>query len=198
VSPRPSRRLSWLPNAITAARLAGVPLVWALARARAGRRTSPSAALAFASVAATDYADGALARRLHAESVVGRIADPAVDRLLNLVGIAALLRLRRLGPLGPSILIGREVLSVVGYVLARRRGVVLHVDRAGKASSALTMLATALALWRPERAAARLFGLAVVASLGTFAHYVIMAARRSSAGDGLSTGGRGRPAPPVS
>jgi phosphatidylglycerophosphate synthase len=202
MSTRWHRRLRWLPNAITAVRLAGVPVVWALARPKPGRRTSPAAAYVFGAVAATDYVDGALARRLRAESDVGRIADPAVDRLLNLVGIAALIRVRRLGPLGPAILILREVLSVVGYLVARRRGVVLHVDTAGKGSSALTMLATALALWRPERAFTRLFDAAVVASLATFGHYVWTARRASRAAqegdDGLSTRDRGRPSTPVS
>lgn len=173
---RPDGRLRWLPNALTATRLAGVPLVSAVA-SRARGRTSPAAALLFGAVAATDYVDGALARRLGAESRFGRIADPAVDRLLNLAGIAALIQLRRLHPVGPSLLVTREVLSVAGFLVAHRRGVTLRVDTAGKGSSALTMIATGLALLTDDPLADVIFWAAVLASLGTFAHYAIEAQR---------------------
>ena len=174
-------RLKWLPNAITATRLAGVPLVWATA-ARARGRTSRSAALLFGAVAATDYIDGALARRLRAESRFGQIADPAVDRLLNLAGVTALLQLRRLHPAGPALLIAREFLSVVGFIFAARRGVVLRVDLAGKGSSALTMIATGLALLTDDPTADAIFWIAVVAAIGTFVHYAINTQRLLAAG----------------
>lgn len=188
---RPARaksRLRWLPNALTATRLAGVPLVSAVAN-RATGRTSPTAALLFGAVAATDYVDGALARRLGAESRFGRIADPAVDRLLNLVGIAALVQLRRLHPAGPSLLIAREILSVAGFLFAQRRGVTLYVDTAGKGSSALTMIATGLALLTDDPTADVIFWAAVLASLGTFAHYALTAQRLIAEAGTESEGG---------
>ena len=176
-------RLKWLPNAITATRLVGVPVVTATA-SRARGRTSPVTALMFCAIAATDYVDGALARRLGAETRFGQVADPAVDRLLNLAGIAALLQVRRLHAVGPSLLVARELLAVIGFIAAARRGVVLKVDLVGKGSSALTMVAVGLALLTEDPVADGLFWTAVVAALGTFVHYAIHARRLlAAAGD---------------
>ncbi len=171
-----TRRLRWLPNAVTAARLVGVPVVSAVAH-RARSRTSPPAALLFGAVAATDYVDGALARRLDAKTRFGQIADPAVDRLLNLAGIVALLQVRRLHAAGPALLITRELLAVTGFIVAARRGVLLEVDLAGKGSSALTMIATGLALLTDDPVADVVFWIAVVAAIGTFVHYALHARR---------------------
>jgi cardiolipin synthase (CMP-forming) len=76
-----------LPNALSALRLAGVPVFlwlvlgpeedgWALAL------------LMFSGL--TDFFDGWLARRLHQESVVGQILDPVADRLYILAVVVGL------------------------------------------------------------------------------------------------------------
>jgi cardiolipin synthase len=81
-------RVLTLPNTITVVRLCLLPLfVWLLL----GRHDRFAAAWVLAVMAATDFADGYVARHLHQVSSVGRVLDPVADRLLLLVGIAAIL-----------------------------------------------------------------------------------------------------------
>ncbi|MGI9538775.1 MAG: CDP-alcohol phosphatidyltransferase family protein [Miltoncostaeaceae bacterium] len=164
-------RLRWLPNALTILRLLALPVLWrTLGR---GRGPSRWAALLFAATGITDFADGAMARRLGAQTRFGRVADPLADRLLVAVGLIGLIRRRRLSPVGPLVLLARDAASVLGFLALWRRGVNVRVDTAGKASSALSMAATALALGWRARWIDRLFAASVIASLVTFGRYVV-------------------------
>ena len=72
-------------NIVTAGRLACVPVFcWLLFGA--GRQTA--AALLLAVLGVTDWVDGQLARRLHQVSTLGKVLDPAADRIL--VGTAVI------------------------------------------------------------------------------------------------------------
>jgi cardiolipin synthase (CMP-forming) len=72
-------RVLTVPNAITVARLACVPLfVWLLFSDH--RQTD--AAVLLALLGASDFADGFVARRWHQVSKVGKVLDPAADRIL--------------------------------------------------------------------------------------------------------------------
>jgi cardiolipin synthase len=72
------------PNLVTLVRLALLPVfVWILF-------TTDHRAVAawlLASLGATDWIDGFLARRLHQVSNVGKVIDPVADRLLVIVGL---------------------------------------------------------------------------------------------------------------
>ena len=143
-------RLAWLPNALTIARLAALPVLLVVL-IRAEGPTSVPAAVIFGVVAATDFLDGLLARRLGAESRFGRIADPLADRLLVLVGLVGIILLDRLNPAGPAILMVREVVrSWRPTPGCCARGIEMRVDMAGKVSSALTMVATGGAILLDE------------------------------------------------
>ena len=170
-------RLGWLPNAITILRLAGLPLlIWFLAVDDGP--TSTRAAICFGIIGATDFIDGKLARYLGAESKFGRIADPFADRMLMAVGLIGLITLDRYAWPGPAIILARDVIAVVAFVLLARRGVVLHVDMAGKISSTLAMFAVALALLIEGPWVDGLFWIAVVVSVVTFVNYARVARRR--------------------
>lgn len=181
-TPDRAARLRWLPNALTLLRLAVLPVFW-LMLAR-GRGPSRTAAWLFAAIGLTDMADGMLARRLGAQTTFGRVVDPLADRLLVAVALIGLVRRRRFRPLGPLLLMARDAASIVGFVLMRRRGVDVRVDAAGKASSALAMAATALALGWRRPWIDRLFSVAVISSIGTLAHYVVRL-RRPAPSPGL-------------
>jgi cardiolipin synthase (CMP-forming) len=74
-----------VPNAITAVRLACVPLfVWLLF----GAHRQTAAAVLLGVLGATDWVDGFLARRWHQVSTLGKILDPLADRVL--VGTAVI------------------------------------------------------------------------------------------------------------
>jgi cardiolipin synthase len=68
-----------VPNAITAVRLLCVPLfVWLLF----GAHRQSAAAVLLAVLGATDWVDGFVARRYGQVSTLGKVLDPAADRIL--------------------------------------------------------------------------------------------------------------------
>jgi CDP-diacylglycerol--glycerol-3-phosphate 3-phosphatidyltransferase len=169
--PRAGHRLRWLPNALTLTRAACLPLIAAVALASEGP-TSMLAGWLFLAVGLTDYLDGTLARRLGAESAFGRLADPLVDRLLIAVGLIGLIVLGRMPLAAPLLMMLRDGLAIAGFAWCARRGIDLRVDLPGKSSSALAMIATALAYMSDAVWVDALFWLAVVLAYATLLHYV--------------------------
>ncbi len=166
-----------LPNILTLVRLAALPLLaWLLLTAEGP--TAPWAGLVFGVVAATDLADGYLARRFHAESRFGRIADPLADRLLVVVGLIGLIVLDRVHPAGPAILMGRDILIMVAFGWLLKQGVEMRVDFWGKASSALAMIGTGGCMLLDQLWVDAIFWAAVVLSVVTFLHYGRVAAQQ--------------------
>ncbi len=185
VSPHTASRLTWVPNALTVARLLALPvIVWMLAAD--GGPTSAMAAWTFAAVAITDFIDGKLARALHAESDFGRIADPFADRMLVAVGLIGLIAIGRFGPLGPLIILVRDAALIIGVIVMRNSGIDLRVDMFGKTSSFLAMTAVGLALLSTATWIDILFWIAVVLSVASFGHYVWVAVG-TLRGRGIST-----------
>lgn len=172
VSTRPRRGsgLAWIPNALTLTRLAALPVLLVIL-IRSEGPTSVPAGVIFAAVAATDFLDGILARRLGAESRFGRIADPLADRLLVLIGLVGVILLDRLNPVGPAILIARDVIIVAAFALLLRRGIEMRVDMAGKVASALAMLAICGALLLDQTWVDVLFWVAVALAVATLLNY---------------------------
>jgi len=82
------RRIMTVPNLISVARLACVPvflwLVW-------GADEELAAALLLAGLGATDWIDGYIARHFDQGSEIGKILDPAADRVLLVAAAVALL-----------------------------------------------------------------------------------------------------------
>ena len=163
-------RFAWVPNALTVARLAALPLLLAVLIAEDGT-TSTLAWAIFSVTAITDFLDGWLARRLGAESTFGRIADPLADRLLVGVGLVGVILLGSVPLAAPVILIVRDVAIIAGAVALLRAGIDLRVDMAGKISSALTMTATGFAIWLDQAWVPALMWAAVALALATFANY---------------------------
>jgi len=80
-------RILTVPNALSLVRLACVPLfLWLLF----GRDNPHGAAWLLAVLGATDWVDGYIARRFNQVSDFGKILDPTADRVLLLVGVAAI------------------------------------------------------------------------------------------------------------
>ena len=129
-----------LANSLSLLRMGLVPvLLWSLHRDDSGL-SSLSAALLI-SAAATDWLDGAVARRLGQVSQLGRILDPLADKLLvGSLGIA--LVYWRGFPLWLVVLqLFRDTAIVaVGLFLLRSRAVVLAASRAGKLATASMLL----------------------------------------------------------
>jgi CDP-diacylglycerol--glycerol-3-phosphate 3-phosphatidyltransferase len=164
------RILRHLPNALTLARLVALPVLMAMVLAADGP-TSGSVAWFFFALAATDFIDGKLARALHAESRFGQIADPLADRLLVAVGLVAVILLDRLNWTAPAIILARDAVGMATFALYARRGRILEVDFAGKASSMLVMVATWLVLLSSAGWLDVVFWVAVAGSVGTLLNY---------------------------
>jgi cardiolipin synthase (CMP-forming) len=82
------RRIMTVPNLISVARLACVPVfLWLLW----GADEELAAALLLAGLGATDWIDGYIARRFDQGSELGKILDPAADRVLLVAAAVALL-----------------------------------------------------------------------------------------------------------
>jgi CDP-diacylglycerol--glycerol-3-phosphate 3-phosphatidyltransferase len=88
--------------------------------------------------AATDLADGWLARKLNQVSDFGKIIDPLADKIA-IGAICAILALRELIPFWFILLVlGRDVLILIGGIYVRRSsGVILQSNYPGKWAAAI-------------------------------------------------------------
>ena len=125
-----------VPNLISIARLAGVPVfLWLVL----GVRTSAGDwwALAVLALAGfSDWLDGKIARALHQQSRLGMVLDPAADRLYIVATVIALAIRAIIGWWLVAVLAVRELLMGLVLLALRRRGYgALHVSFAGKAAT---------------------------------------------------------------
>ena len=126
-------RIWTVPNLLSALRLAGVPLFlyWVLGTHQDGR-----AILLLMFAGATDYFDGAIARRFQQFSRLGQLLDPAADRLYILATLLALVLRDGLPLWWAAALIGRDVLLALTLPVLRRHGYgPLPVHFLGKAAT---------------------------------------------------------------
>ena len=140
-----------LPNLLTLSRIPLLFLVVALDHLPF--RGSSSAALAVFVVAAlTDWADGALARRLGVISNFGKLMDALTDKVLTTGMFVALLVLGHLPQwalLGVLLILAREFLVTGLRLVAASRGLVLAAESAGKVKTVTQLVAIILLLVAP-------------------------------------------------
>jgi len=134
--PDPDRlpdRIWTVPNALSIARLLGVPVfLWLVL----GPHADGWAVILLIAAAASDWLDGKLARALHQESRLGQVLDPTADRLyigVMLIGLA----IRAIIPWWlVGVLVGRELVLAVALLRLRARGwEPLQVSFVGKAAT---------------------------------------------------------------
>ena len=114
-------RVLTIPNAISAARLAGVPVfLWLVLGPRTA--TADAWAVALLIVAGlSDWLDGKIARALNQTSRLGQVLDPAADRLYIVATVLAL-AIRNIIPWWlVAVLAVRELTVGVALVVLRRR-----------------------------------------------------------------------------
>ena len=137
-------RILTVPNAVTAVRLACVPLfLWLLF----GRDNRAAAAYLLGALGATDWVDGYVARHFNQVSTLGKVLDPVADRVLLGVGIVAILVDDSIPAWIAWAVIVREVLiSVATVALAAAGARRIDVQWAGKAGTLALMVAFPLFL----------------------------------------------------
>jgi cardiolipin synthase len=106
-------RILTVPNLITFARLACLPVFLYLLF---GRQNRAAAGWLLAGLGMTDFADGYIARHFNQVSNLGKIIDPVADRLLFLVGVTAIL-VDGSAPLWIGVLVLARELVVSGATL---------------------------------------------------------------------------------
>ncbi len=151
-----------IPNAIGIARLALIPVFLVLALgSEDGRDTL--ATIIFATVAATDWFDGMVARITGQYSRLGALLDPLTDRALVISGVIVAYHFELLPRWALLVLAAREALMLVLTELALRRGIDLNVNMLGRWAVWPVMGALGLAMivdtWVSE--AMLYFGLAI-------------------------------------
>jgi CDP-diacylglycerol---glycerol-3-phosphate 3-phosphatidyltransferase len=126
--------LAQLPNALTIARLAIIPVFVALVIQAAGDGSWPAGIL-FAAAGLTDQVDGWLARRWGVESEFGRFVDPLADRIIIDAAVILLWYYDRLPWPALALILIRDGVLVVGTPAALRRGYEFSVSFLGKAAT---------------------------------------------------------------
>ena len=120
-----------IPNAIGVARLLLIPLFLVLAL-RSGDGRDTLATILFATVAATDWFDGMVARITGQYSRLGALLDPLTDRMLVLSGAIVAFHFELLPRWALLVLAAREAFMLVLTELALRRGIDLNVNMLGR------------------------------------------------------------------
>lgn len=126
--------LAQLPNVLTIARLALIP-VFVVLMVRAGHRPSWPAGLTFGIAGITDQVDGFLARRWRVESHFGKLADPLADRLMIDAAVILLFAYDRLPWVGLAVVIARDLVLLAGSGFLAPRGIEIDVNVVGKAAT---------------------------------------------------------------
>jgi CDP-diacylglycerol--glycerol-3-phosphate 3-phosphatidyltransferase len=122
---------SSIPNQITVARLASVPLLmyFILWDSAIGRVLG---LVLFFLAAVSDAVDGYLARSFKQTSLFGKFADPIADKLLVVGALVCLLQLGELNAVWVMIIIAREFLVTGLRILAISEGQVIPASLLGK------------------------------------------------------------------
>jgi CDP-diacylglycerol--glycerol-3-phosphate 3-phosphatidyltransferase len=126
--------LAQIPNALTVARLALIP-VFVVLMVHAGHRPSWPAGVVFGIAGITDQVDGFLARRWQVESHFGKLADPLADRLMIDAAVILLFAYDRLPWAGLVVVLGRDLVLLAGSVSLVPRGLEIDVNLVGKAAT---------------------------------------------------------------
>jgi cardiolipin synthase len=109
-----------VPNALSVLRLLGVPLFCWLAL---GPKADGWAVILLMVAGFTDYLDGKIARRFNLTSELGKLLDPAADRLYILATLAVLTD-RSIIPLWLTVVLAaREVVLGAALLVIRRYGI---------------------------------------------------------------------------
>lgn len=134
-----SRDILNIPNLMTMARIAVIPLIlWLIDQGTP--KSGVYAALVYSAAAITDLLDGIVARRMGIVSVLGKFLDPLADKLLVTAALIWMVPMGRIPEWAVILLISREI-SVTGLrSIASSEGVVISAGDGGKSKTALQMV----------------------------------------------------------
>lgn len=129
-----------IPNTLTFTRLVSIPIVL-ICLSFPGRWGSSLAALFFVSASVTDILDGFFARKYGTVTVLGKLLDPLVDKLLVSLTMIMLIPLNRIPVWIVIIIIAREIAMTGLRGIAASEGIVIPASALGKYKTILQSVA---------------------------------------------------------
>jgi CDP-diacylglycerol--glycerol-3-phosphate 3-phosphatidyltransferase len=129
-----------LPNLLTMARIAAIPLLAALLM-------SPSqpagfwAAAVFSLASVTDWLDGYLARRMGIVTIFGKFLDPIADKLIVMAALIMILPFGRVPAWMVLVILGREIIITGLRGIASSEGIVIQASNLGKFKTIFQLVA---------------------------------------------------------
>ncbi len=169
-----------IPNILTLIRLLMIPVMAYFIHHI--ERYTYVALILFLVIWLTDMLDGFIARRFNQVSDLGKLFDPAVDKLFQFTTAVMLYRVNRMPVWVPIFIFLKEVLMALGSILLLRQKVVVSASYIGKLSTFVWVLSFAVMLVLPHRyvyLAKYIFILPAVLALAAFFYYLFSYMRKS-------------------
>ena len=129
-----------LPNLLTLARVAAIPLLVVIMLS-ATREAGLWAAALFGAAAVTDFIDGWLARRWGVVTVLGKFLDPLADKLIVMAALIMLIPHGRVPAWAVFLLLAREIIVTGLRSIASSEGIVIDASDLGKVKTIYQMVA---------------------------------------------------------
>ena len=129
-----------LPNIITLARIAAVPVLVMLLF-EDDRQVSFWAAFVFSLAAITDWLDGYLARKMQVVTVLGKFLDPLADKLIVMAALIMLIPMGRVPAWAVFCILAREMVVTGLRSIASSQGIVIEASQWGKYKTIFQMVA---------------------------------------------------------
>lgn len=129
-----------LPNLLTLARVAAIPLLVVIMLSDTPRAGLWAAGI-FGAAAATDFIDGWLARKWEVVTVLGKFLDPLADKLIVMAALIMLIPLGRVPAWAVFLLLAREIIVTGLRSIASSEGIVIDASELGKYKTIYQMVA---------------------------------------------------------
>lgn len=129
-----------LPNLLTLARVAAIPVVVVLLLSDS-REAGFWAAAIFGAAAVTDFIDGWLARKWGVVTVLGKFLDPLADKLIVMAALIMLIPLGRVPAWAVFLILAREMVVTGLRSIASSEGIVIDASDLGKYKTIYQMAA---------------------------------------------------------
>src|SRR5512137_1806035 len=120
-----------LPNMLTMARIAAIPLMAVLLLSPSQPAGFWAGAL-FSLSSITDWLDGYLARRMGIVTVFGKFLDPIADKLIVMAALIMILPFGRVPAWMVLVILGREIIITGLRVIASSDGIVILASHLAK------------------------------------------------------------------
>jgi CDP-diacylglycerol--glycerol-3-phosphate 3-phosphatidyltransferase len=129
-----------LPNILTLARVAAVPIIVLLLLSES-RAAGVWAAAIFGMAAVTDFIDGWLARKWGIVTVLGKFLDPLADKLVVMAALIMLIPHGRVPAWAVFLILAREMIITGLRSIASSEGIVIDASDLGKYKTIYQMVA---------------------------------------------------------